>query len=492
MARMSTKSNPNEISQRDLLIIAGAVILIAGVYLMVSNFTYAVGFPLDDSWIHQTYARNLAMHGEWAFRAGVPSAGSTSPLWSALLALGFLLRLSPYIWTYFLGALILFALSILCEWAVRKIVESYHPRFPWVGIFVAFEWHFAWAAMSGMETLLHGLILAAVLIMLMTNSRRYLLLGLLTGLSVWIRPDGLTLLGPVVMTIFLVEETIQDKLTALTRYLLGFGSLFGAYLFFNLAVGGQPMPNTFYAKQVEYAGRQSQWWQVALQLLVGPSLALLPGVIGWGVRSVREKMWGSLSALIWVAGYIAVYTSRLPMYQHGRYIMPAMPILFLFGLLAFAEFDHSRMFKRYHWIGQIVWRASIGMLTFAFIFIGANSYAQDVAVIESEMVATAKWAAENLPPDALIAAHDIGALGYFDNHELIDLAGLISPEVIPIIRDEPRLANYLKQRGADYLIAFSGFYPNLSANTEIVFVTNSVISPVFDQENMVVYRWRSP
>lgn len=172
MERTSSRSS-NEIPQRDLLIVALAVILIAAIYLLASRSTYAIGFPLDNSWIHQTYARNLALNGEWAFRPGITSAGSTSPLWSALLAVGFLLKLSPYIWTYFLGAFTLFTLAVLCEWAVRKLVNTYRPRFPWVGIFIAFEWHFVWAGMSGMETLLHGLIVTTVLVLLMTNSPRY-------------------------------------------------------------------------------------------------------------------------------------------------------------------------------------------------------------------------------------------------------------------------------------------------------------------------------
>ena len=497
MARTSTDSNSNKLLSRDLLIIAGTVILIAIIYLLISHFTYSIGFPLDDSWIHQTYARNLALRGEWAFRPGILSAGSTAPLWSALLALGFLLRLSPYIWTYFLGVLTLFALAVISEWAVRKLVDSYRPRFPWVGIFIAFEWHFAWAAMSGMETLLHGLIITTVLILLMTNTPRYLILGLLTGLSVWVRPDGLTLLGPVLMMILLTNHDTHSRLTAITRYLIGFGALFVFYLLFNLAIGGTPMPNTFYAKQAEYAPWQTlpiinRLGQMSLQLLVGPSLVLIPGVIAWLVKSVKQKMWGSLSALIWCAGYLMLYVLRLPMYQHGRYIMPAMPIFFLFGLLAFAEFDAGELFARYHWIGQTIWRASIVMLSFSFIILGARTYAQDVAVIESEMVVTAKWVASNLPPDALIAAHDIGALGYFDHHELIDLAGLISPDVIPFIRDEPRLAEYLNQRGANYLIAFPEFYPLLTKNAKNVFVTNGSIAPALDQKNMVVYLWKTP
>jgi hypothetical protein len=479
------------------MIIAGAVLLIAVIYLFASYSTFSIGFPLDDSWIHQTYARNLALRGEWAFRPGLPSAGSTSPLWSALLALGFFVGLSPYIWTYFLGLLSLFALAVLCEWTVRKLVTSYTPRFPWVGIFIAFEWHLVWAGMSGMETLLHGLIITTVLILLMTNTPRYLTLGLLTGLSVWVRPDGLTLIGPVLMTILFNEHDAKSRVTSFTKYMIGFGSIFVFYLLFNLAIGGTPMPNTFYAKQAEYIDWQAipitdRLGQMFLQLLVGPSLVLLPGVIGWLVKSIRQKMWGSLAAMIWCVGYFGLYISRLPLYQHGRYIMPAMPIFFLFGLLAFAEFDNGKLFARYHWVVQTIWRGSIAMLVMGFIFLGARSYANDVAVIESEMVVTAKWVAGNLPSDVLIAAHDIGALGYFDYHELIDLAGLISPDVIPFIRNEEQLANYLDQREVDYLIAFPEFYPTLTGSADVIFTTNSAITLTFGQKNMVVYRWKTP
>ncbi len=497
MVRAFTNSKLNKISNRDLLILAAAVIVIAVIYLLASHFNYGIGFPLDDSWIHQTYARNLAQRGEWAFRPGIPSAGSTAPLWSALLAIGFLISLSPYIWTYFLGALTLFALAVVCEWAVRMLVDSYRPKFPWVGIFFAVEWHFAWAAMSGMETLFHGLIVTTALVLLMTNTHRYLTLGLLTGLAAWVRPDGLTLLGPVLMAILLNGQDTRSKLIAFVRYLIGFGSLFVPYLLFNLAIGGTPMPNTFYAKQAEYASWQTisiftRLGQMFLQLLVGPSLVLIPGVVGWLVKSIQQKMWGSLAAFIWCAGYLGMYISRLPVYQHGRYIMPAMPIFFLFGILAFAEFDKGKLFERYHWIGQLIWRASIVMLAAAFIFLGAQSYSQDVALIETEMVVTAKWVAANLPPDALIAAHDIGALGFFDEHALIDLAGLISPDVIPFIRDEPQLTNYLNQQGADYLIAFPGFYPEMTGGVEKVFETNSVVTLKYDEESMAVYLWKTP
>jgi hypothetical protein len=281
------------------------------------------------------------------------------------------------------------------------------------------------------------------------------------------------------------------------QYLIGFGALFGPYLLFNLAIGGTPMPNTFYAKQAEYVAWQAKpllerIGQMVLQLLVGPSVVLLPGLYIWIKAAVARREWATLAAMTWCLGYFGLYILRLPVYQHGRYIMPAMPILFLFGLFGLIEFVNSRMFNRYHWFIQTLWQASAVAVTILFIILGARSYSQDVALIESEMVVTARWVADNLPASAVIAVHDIGALGYFDDHEIIDLAGLISPEVIPFIRDEKRLSQYLNESGADYLVAFPDFYPLLTQSAKPVFISEGLIAPALHQENMAVFRWGSP
>ena len=168
-------------------------------YLVASKLYYGIGFPLDDSWIHLTYARNLAIYGEWAFQQGKPSAGSTAPLWTVLLSIGFFIKLAPYIWTYLLGALLLWGMGIWGEMVIRRISPAYQSRVPWVGLFLIAEWHLVWTAVSGMETLLHALLVTIVLSMLMSGSRRFMTLGLLTGLSVWVRPDGITLLGPIIV-----------------------------------------------------------------------------------------------------------------------------------------------------------------------------------------------------------------------------------------------------------------------------------------------------
>src|SRR5439155_461282 len=55
----------------------------------------APGFPLDDSWIHLHFARNLAAGAGFAYNPGIPVAGSTAPLWTVLLGVGALVASRP-------------------------------------------------------------------------------------------------------------------------------------------------------------------------------------------------------------------------------------------------------------------------------------------------------------------------------------------------------------------------------------------------------------
>jgi hypothetical protein len=75
---------------------------------------------------------------------------------------------------------------------------------------------------------------------------------------------------------------------------------------------------------------------------------------------------------------------------------------------------------------------------------------------------------------------------------VLDMAGLVSPQVIPFIRDENRLRSWLDANDTDYLVTFPGWYPTLtgSLDGQRVFVTGGPYSPAQGGENMTVYRWR--
>ena len=478
-----------------LLVLAG---LSAAAFLGTSQRVYGLGFPLDDSWIHQTYARNLAERGEWAFLPGQPSAGSTGPLWTAALALGRWLGLDYRLWTYGLGVLLLATAGWLC-W---RWLASRQPTRRGValagGLLVVLEWHLIWAGLSGMETLALAIVVILVLWGLDADRPGPLGIGLLIGLGIWLRPDALTLLLPAGLAAVLLKRPRPWPLVRrLVLIALGTVLLLLPYLFFNHALSGEWWPSTFYAKQAEYAAlRQTPFLQrLAAQLewpLLGVGAALGIGIAIGVWRQVREGAWERLAPAIWVGAYLTAYALRLPVtYQHGRYAMPVIPVLLVLGvegLLGWAQPGSLQLMRR---VVSRVWILTVVAITIIYWVRGARAYAQDVAIIETEMVAAARWISAQTPPESLVAAHDIGALGYFGERDILDLAGLVSPEVLPILRDEAALADLLDRRHADYLMTFPGWYPALTLRAAPVYTTGGQFAPAAGHENMVVYRWRA-
>jgi len=181
---------------------------------------------------------------------------------------------------------------------------------------------------------------------------------------------------------------------------------------------------------------------------------------------------------------------RLPVtYQHGRYLMPVMPIYFVWGLAGTRQLFLTLPLNRIQFILKNSWKVGVVGVWLGFYCLGMIAFSRDVAIIETEMVQVAKWVAAEVPITARIAAHDIGALGYFGQHDLVDLAGLVSPEVIPFIRDESRLAEYLEQKEVEYLITFPSWYPELIRGRQIVYTSGGKISPKLGGENMQVFAW---
>lgn len=103
-----------------LFILIGLSLGTIGLYLFNASNLFRIGFPLDDAWIHQTFARNLFEHREWSFNPGQPTSGSTSPLWTLLLTIAYVLKIDPIYWTYLLGFILLLADSFLMFLSIIK------------------------------------------------------------------------------------------------------------------------------------------------------------------------------------------------------------------------------------------------------------------------------------------------------------------------------------------------------------------------------------
>jgi hypothetical protein len=489
--------------QSAVLIIIAAMIGVA-VYLGWARVTGVWGFALDDAWIHQTYARNLAAAGQFEFVPGQPSSGSTSGTWTLLIALGYLARVDFKWWTYALGIICL-AMTALGVWALTLLLFSDRPRAALAaGILCALEWHLIWSAVSGMETVLFTAL--SLWLMVQINLQKFktqnqgddLLIGIWCGVLVLTRPEGLLLVGLVLLTqLALRGWTRRAAWIGLVWTVIGLAIPMVPWMVFNGLTSGTPLPNTFYAKQREYAellaviSFPQRFARVFAQPFIGTQVLLLPGLVTAVLplmRRIRKPdTWPRLVPLVWAIAHLATYALRLPViYQHGRYEIPVIPVLIVFGMggtAALLRLSDTRIWAR------VLSRAaalSVAITLLAFVGGGARAYATDVSIIEGEMVSVARWLNTNAAPGDLIAAHDIGAVGYFTRRPLLDLAGLVSPEVIPFIRDEARLGALMRQRGAAYLVTFPSWYPRLTSQLEPVFAGSAAQAT----EHLTVYRIR--
>ena len=461
----------------------------------------APGFPLDDAWIHQTYARNLAQHGEFAFVIGHPSAGSTAPLWTLLLMPGYWLHLAPFAWTWLLGWGSLTAVALAAA-ALAHTLFPEDSRLPLLGgLAVAGEWHLVWGAVSGMETVLFAAGALALLTLAVrwgenSPSRRSAFYGgLAVGGVALVRPEGI-LLGGVLGVAILLHARRQATLQKLALLALGSAAVLLPEVAFNLHVSGMPFPNTFYAKQQEYhilyqAALPARLLSLLPPLLAGGLSVLLPA-IGGTIKPLRKRPAAWLP-LAWAVGTWGMYAWRLPVtYQHARYLMPILPPLLVYGVSGLWRW--WRIASGAGWVVTRAWGASAVLVLAGFLGIGARATVTDVRIINGEMVTVARWVDAHTPQDAVIAAHDIGALGYFAPRPLLDLAGLISPQVIPFIRDEAQLLAWMESEGAAYLVTFPSWYPQLTNDPRLekVFQTNTAITRELGNDNMAVYRchWR--
>jgi hypothetical protein len=112
------------------------------------------GFPLDDPYIHLQFARNVAAGDGFSFNAGEPSAGSTSPLWTWLLAAMLRAGGDPVLGAKILGILLLIFTAWLAVDLARILTRSSLAAAV-AGLGVALSPRLTWGSVSGMEVPLY-------------------------------------------------------------------------------------------------------------------------------------------------------------------------------------------------------------------------------------------------------------------------------------------------------------------------------------------------
>jgi len=456
-----------------LLTVALVVTLVSCSHYLASMLAWTEpGFPLDDSWIHIQYARTIYEGIPWQYSPGVPSTGSTSPLWSIILSSLFFLTDDPVyiVWGTYVIAIVLYAAS---TFVVGKITQDYaeHPVWSLLAMigFVLVPGN-TWLMLSGMEASIFVFLLVLAVFVLDKKDIKYdPILGVILGLAYLARPEGVILVLVCVPVRFLMGVWQHE----LSWRRLGSFLLMGAislavvlpWILYCLNVTGYPLPDTFYVKVhlPTEAGVEAWniWWWFWLR-----SWPFLVVAFGGGlVLAIKGKPFPWLVA--W--SLTLLYRFTMPyqsLVNNTRYLIPVHALFLVVAVTSTAfMLEWVLSLKKYADI-----KTTARLLTVIFIIgvlIGpmqplylhqAQTFGNAVKNINDMQVTIGEWIEKNTPEDAVLAICDAGAVRFFGNRAVIDIIGLVTPDIVHGNMTTRETLQYMYDRGCDYIVFFNDWF----------------------------------
>ena len=446
------------------------------------------GFPLDDPWIHLTFARNIAHGVGFGLNPHEPVAGSTAPLWTLLITLPSLLFASPVAMVIVVKALAAAFLAPAAFFAFR--IGAYLTGNRWYGLgcglAVATLAPMGWAMMSGMEVTLSAALTLAAIDQYLRHPEGWRASAgwVLAGIAAWARPECM-LLGCFFVFDTLIRRAAFRKPVVLWRGLSAWLVALAPLFVLNLALSGSPLPQTFAAKagttSLLVAFSRHNWAQVrGLLFRAGPDyfagffvhiwkanpvlLLLLPFGLGFVVRHAvrtRTSLLLPLLVLFFVPLLGVIAPVGGPAYQNGRYIggPTALAALVAFlGLPLVAAVLRNRPARVF--VLSLVLAPALTNTVVANVATARNTAAA-ASSINRMQVALGRWLNENTPAGATIATGDIGAIGYFSGRHVLDLVGITNPEALAARHRSGANRAYIEQVRPDWLVIFPASFPEL-------------------------------
>ncbi|RMF70899.1 MAG: hypothetical protein D6738_15035 [Acidobacteria bacterium] len=397
-------------------------------------------FTPDDTYIYLRFARNLLERGEASFNPGEPTWGFTSVLWLlAISALGAVLRDLPTAAK---------TLSLLASLAVPATVARLVERWSssrrlalLAGLaMVAETWMARWSV-SGLEAGLAALLPVAVVLWsaeARAAGRVPWRAALVAGLAPFVRPEmiGLALL-------FAAHGVLAESGPASRRLRRAAGpaalclGTAGVGLFALWLAFGRIVPNTAPAKgalEAPLAALVPSLMRIGriLASTTAVELAILVAALGIGIATGRRARWlpdgeGRLLALAWCLGLVGLYAVR-GVTVYTRYLLPVIPLVVAGGFAALVP-----LWRR-GGRAQALGAALAGLAILPSIVLDAVVVRPATMTYqrseEDAAGAIGRWLARNSAPDDVVAAWDIGAIGWYSRRRILDLNALVSPELL--------------------------------------------------------------
>jgi hypothetical protein len=488
--------------------------------------------PLDDSFIHFQYAKQLAHGHAFVFSPGdAYSTGATSLLYPVILA--------PFFWLGFSGVriiLVSFALgfltlalsSVVCFlWADRIAGRTAAAL---AALLLLSNGNLLWVYFSGMETGLFALLMVASLYALYlfhkSPQRRYFSASLvLLALFSITRPEGLPL---VIIAFFFFLYMFLKRQISPSRFLWSCLILLpnAIYLFANKILTGSFTTNgmlskgilfnpylNFWDKVTKIADSATGIWSGYYQNLMSylpyaqfreklffpyfaPFCLLMFafGLFPLVASEIRKRALGIFTlAFLWYFLGLLATTIAAPDFSHSqRYHLPYQPLFFVFvsaGVVQIASLWKER--AKEVALGIAVFLVALSIPS---IFYWAAEYGENCNDIYNQHRRISWWVSEKTPPDCVIGTTDVGLITYYTDRPIYDFVGLVTNnealhwlngigstwermEHLPPNRLPRYIITYSYLWGTDHFLGDKVYQVSLSKNTVTSGKTLEVFKP---------------
>lgn len=476
---------------------------------------------IDDAFITFRYARNLVAGLGFVYNPGEHVLGTTTPLYTLLLAgLARLLNSSDYPFLALLLNALLEGLSVVLLYHLGQALSGSRLFGAALGLLWAVAPMGVTFAIGGMETPLVTFLLIATFYAYIANRSR--LSSFLGGLATLTRPDALlapalVLLDATLRRLGKDEHPLSPSLRLLRRLPWAEAALFLAviapWVAFATWYFGSPLGQSVTAKAVAYRLPPTAALASWLQTLSVPFFEheAIPGYsafIGFvvyltlyliGARDLVRHCPRSLPLFLYPALYVSAYIAANPLIFRW-YWAPPLPFYFL-GLLAGVQALLRDMLS-FSPRTQRITVPAFAVIAALFFGLSLNGWtlhpdhgpdrpAPRMAFIRLELLYAhvAETLKGNLLDGQTVAAGDIGVLGYATGAHILDTLGLVSPEASRYypLPSEAYVGNFAI---APALIAAA--HPDYVVILEVYGRKTLLADPAFQTHYRLVQRWDDP
>jgi hypothetical protein len=466
------------------------------------------GFNLDDSWIHLQFARTIYEGTPFEYSPGYPSTGSTSPLWSIILSSIFFFTQDPtkIVWgTYIISAAFYSMSSFLVGYLIDDYTENKIWGFMGIVAFVLMPRN-TWLMLSGMETPVFVFILLLSVVVLDKHEMKYdPILGIIAGLAFLARPEGILVILVLIPARFIIlgwKRELSWKRLGSMLLMGGIALVIVApWILYCISVTGYPLPDTFYAK----VGPPTEVGVEAWNIFWNSFLVEFPFIVIGAATGLTLVAKGKPHTWLLAISLTLLYRFTLPYFaliNNFRYLIPVFDFFLItaVGGLSIVIKKSAGFLKIDRKIEKDV--LTVGLVFFLLIFpsiphymFQASFYGNAVKNINEQQVYIGTWLKNHTPEDAVLAIHDAGAIRFFSNRVIIDMARLISPDITHGNMSHREELVYLKEHNCTYFVFFNELFPIYSGYLigayDILLTVHLEDNVISGRDTMSVYliRW---